>query len=63
MTIKALEPIVGKRLTAKKLDGLNHLFQHAQTGELDEYLTNEETFDTAALDLLTSWLVERAKSR
>jgi hypothetical protein len=48
-------------LTARKLDGLNHLFQRAGTGEVDEYLTLEETFDPAAAELVTSWLVERTR--
>jgi pimeloyl-ACP methyl ester carboxylesterase len=48
-------------VTAKKLPGLNHLFQHAKTGLTDEYLEIEESFDPAALGIITTWLVDVAK--
>ncbi len=62
-TIAALEGAHAKKaqVTTKKLPGLNHLFQHAKTGMTDEYLEIEESFDPAALELITAWLVERAK--
>lgn len=64
INIKTLEetlaPAARALLTAKKLPGLNHLFQHAQTGLVDEYALSEETFDPSALDLITSWLVAQA---
>ncbi|MBW2455612.1 MAG: alpha/beta fold hydrolase [Deltaproteobacteria bacterium] len=40
----------------EKREGLNHLFQHAETGFSDEYATIEETFDPATLELMASWL-------
>lgn len=43
-------------LTVRTLDDLNHLFQPARTGEVDEYLTIDTTFDPAALAALTDWL-------
>lgn len=39
-----------------KLEGLNHLFQHAQTGAVSEYMTIEETFAPEAMELIASWI-------
>jgi pimeloyl-ACP methyl ester carboxylesterase len=63
ITIAAVVDAMGTRapVTTHKLPGLNHLFQHAITGELDEYATNEETFAPEALDLITAWIVERTR--
>jgi hypothetical protein len=47
-------------VTLTKLAGLNHLYQHAATGVIDEYGAIEETFDPATLDLLAGWLAARA---
>jgi fermentation-respiration switch protein FrsA (DUF1100 family) len=50
--------------TVKLLPGLNHLFQHANTGAPNEYQANEETFAPEALQIVTDWIVERtAKMR
>ncbi len=38
------------------LEGLNHLFQPAQTGGMAEYATIEITFDEKALDTVSDWL-------
>lgn len=38
------------------LPGLNHLFQTARTGAMDEYGRIEETFAPAALDAIAAWL-------
>ncbi len=38
------------------LPGLNHLFQHAGTGGIDEYGTIEETFAPEALTAVTDWI-------
>ncbi len=35
---------------------LNHLFQHCQSGELDEYKTIEETFSPSVLSEIISWI-------
>ncbi len=40
------------------LDGLNHLFQTAQMGVVEEYIEIEETFSPAALDLIGGWIAE-----
>jgi len=39
--------------------GLNHLFQHAKTGGMDEYATIEETFAPEALSTIGDWIVAR----
>lgn len=46
-------------LTTRKLEGLNHLFQHATNGTPAEYSTIEETFAVEALDLIAEWINER----
>jgi hypothetical protein len=46
------------KLRAEQLPGLNHLFQTATVGTMDEYVTISETFNPAALELMTQWLVE-----
>ena len=43
--------------TVKVMPGLNHLFQPAKTGGLEEYATIETTVDPAVLDLLASWIL------
>ncbi|MHA7811888.1 MAG: alpha/beta hydrolase [Phycisphaerales bacterium] len=45
--------------TVIELGGLNHLFQHAQTGMLAEYAKIEETFAPEALSLIAAWIAER----
>lgn len=41
------------------LPGLNHLFQHARTGGMDEYGTIEETFAPEALSAIGDWVLAR----
>jgi len=43
--------------------GLNHLFQHANTGGMDEYATIEETFAPEALTTIGDWIVARFPQR
>ena len=42
-----------------ELHELNHLFQTAQTGVIEEYAQIEETFSPIALDLIGAWISER----
>lgn len=44
-------------LTALRLEGLNHLFQHAKTGLPSEYEKIEETFAPEALAAIGDWIV------
>lgn len=46
-------------VTIVKLDGLNHLFQHAETGGVGEYARIEETFAPEALELMSEWINAR----
>ncbi len=45
--------------TERILPGLNHLFQHAGTGAIDEYGTIEETFAPEALAAAGDWIAAR----
>jgi uncharacterized protein len=44
-----------------KLEGLNHLFQHAETGLLNEYAKIKEDFAPEALKIMGDWLTEITK--
>ncbi|MFW6313322.1 MAG: alpha/beta hydrolase family protein, partial [Spirochaetota bacterium] len=46
-------------VTVRELPGLNHLFQPAQTGAVEEYAQIETTFDPSVLELVAEWIVER----
>ncbi len=43
-------------LTSRKLEGLNHLFQHSATGHPADYATIEETFAPEVLSLMADWI-------
>jgi dienelactone hydrolase len=45
--------------TVMVLPGLNHLFQHAETGAMSEYALIAETFDPETIDLIVGWILER----
>jgi hypothetical protein len=38
------------------LPGLNHLFQHCQSGAISEYGQIEETFAPEALQMISEWI-------
>ena len=65
--LAAIRVALGKAKNAdidtEKLAGLNHLFQPAQTGLLEEYGKIEITFDDKALDLMTEWLKTHTKGK
>ena len=44
------------KLSTKEYPGLNHLFQHAQTGATTEYSTIEETISPEVLHDIVDWL-------
>lgn len=58
----ALRETGNKDSTIKELPGLNHLFQHCQTGLPAEYAKIDETFAPEALELIASWISGRTKS-
>ena len=57
--VRALKRARNKDVTARKLAGLNHLFQKAKTGLIKEYAELDETFAPAALDIIAKWMTER----
>ncbi len=42
--------------TVKELPGLNHLFQHCETGSPAEYATIEETMSPEVLEIVAGWV-------
>jgi pimeloyl-ACP methyl ester carboxylesterase len=56
---KALESGGNKTFELVQLPGLNHLFQHAQTGAVSEYGSIEETMSPAVLEKVASWILQR----
>lgn len=49
------------QVTTRRLAGLNHLFQHAETGLVDEYARIEETMAPEVLDLIRDWILDIAR--
>ncbi|MEE2819895.1 MAG: alpha/beta fold hydrolase [Planctomycetota bacterium] len=43
-------------ITIIEFEGLNHLFQPAETGSPDEYFSIETTFDESVLHAMTDWI-------
>lgn len=43
------------------LEGLNHFFQEAETGAMNEYDDIEETFSPKALKIVSDWILARVK--
>lgn len=58
---RALRDGGNKRITVRKLPGLNHLFQKARTGLITEYIEIEETFNPEALEIIRNWLNEHVR--
>lgn len=46
---------------ALKLEGLNHLFQHATTGAVSEYYQISETIAPEVLELIAEWIIQLNK--
>jgi hypothetical protein len=42
--------------TVEEIEGANHLFQHAKTGNVDEYGKIEETMSPEVLEKISSWI-------
>ena len=56
---KALKEAGNSDVTIKKLPGLNHLFQPAQTGLVQEYGKIETTFSPEVLEIIGDWIGEK----
>ncbi|MDF2477913.1 MAG: hypothetical protein K0S24_3396 [Sphingobacterium sp.] len=48
-------------VTIKDYPNLNHLFQNARTGKIEEYFENSESFNEQLMDDLTKWLKLKTK--
>ncbi|MBO3698263.1 S9 family peptidase [Roseivirga sp. E12] len=57
----ALEKGKNKDYQVIALEGLNHFFQTAETGAMNEYDDIEETFSPEALTLVSDWILKRIK--
>jgi alpha-beta hydrolase superfamily lysophospholipase len=55
--IEAALKVSGAPTTVKVMPGLNHLFQRAQTGAIDEYSKIDITIDPEVLDVIASWVL------
>ncbi|HSN48294.1 MAG TPA: hypothetical protein VLR29_05995, partial [Flavobacterium sp.] len=58
---KSLAKGGNKKVTAKELPNLNHLFQVCTTGSPSEYATIEQTFSPTALTEILSWIQAQTK--
>lgn len=58
---KALRKGGNKRVTTREFNGLNHLFQQADTGLPDEYGRIEQTFSPEVLEYIGKWIGEVVK--
>jgi hypothetical protein len=54
---KALKSGGNQNVKTVKLEGLNHLFQHAEKGLPAEYGNIEETFSPEALKIISDWIL------
>lgn len=48
--------------TIKKIDGVNHLFQHCSTGSVVEYQQIEETIAPEVLETITKWINDQQRT-
>lgn len=55
----ALEEAGNTDVTARSMPGLNHMFQHAETGGVGEYAEIDETISPEVLDIIFEWIQER----
>lgn len=55
---KALKKSGNKQYTVKELEGLNHMFQEAETGSIMEYGKIEQTFSPVALNEVSEWILK-----
>ena len=49
-------PNLAGRLTTKKFDDLNHMFQHCESGSVSEYAAIAETFSEDVLEFIVAWI-------
>lgn len=56
---KALKKAKNKKFKIIELEGLNHLFQKANTGSMDEYSKINQTFSPRALEIIADWILSQ----
>jgi len=56
---RALRDAANSDSTIRMLPGLNHLFQRAETGTVEEYAQIEETMAPEVLELIREWIAAR----
>ncbi len=54
----SLKKARNKNFETRVLPGLNHLFQEAKTGSVDEYATINQTIAPQVLELITQWILK-----
>lgn len=54
-----LEKAKNKDFEILEMPGLNHLFQEAKTGSVEEYSQLEQTISPTVLDKMSSWILKR----
>ncbi|MEK6154704.1 alpha/beta hydrolase [Flavobacteriaceae bacterium 3-367] len=59
---KALKNGKTKNFKVKELEGLNHFFQKCNSCKMSEYQKLEETFNPAALQAISTWILETVNS-
>lgn len=59
----ALKAGGNKDITIKELPGLNHLFQTAGSGNVDEYALIEETISPPVLQLIGDWIQKQTSAK
>jgi fermentation-respiration switch protein FrsA (DUF1100 family) len=60
---KALAEAGNRHVEVRQLPGLNHLFQHADTGSPAEYAAIEETISPVVPQIIGEWLFPRPKGK
>ena len=61
VNIENFEKWLQGKVTTKKYPDLNHLFQHCQTGMIDEYPKIEETISQEVLEDIAKWILSVTK--
>lgn len=56
--LASLQNAGNKKVTSKVFKGLNHLFQHSDTGNPQEYINLDETMSTEVIEYIVTWLKE-----
>ena len=57
--LNALQNGLAGQKEIKAMEGLNHMFQHCNTGNPSEYKDIEETFAPEALEIIVTWIKKR----